>query len=523
MGVGLQITTQGGELVAPTELGAAVWELEESRRYRIDAFGEAIDAARLDVRDLPRIDARTFELPVGSWTAKHVDLCVWVGDRVVNGSVRVVPRSEKLDDATWLRLVEDLEAWVPGLTAGATGGTSGRVGIDGIDSPGFAAAALLPLVPGVLSALRQIAARPREETIEISDEVRLHAVRRADAGVLSFVTRHGSAAAALDGWRSAGARGPEPFVPQWRTEESLDHPVNRYVAWAVERARARLESLAGRLSAAAEKTEDGDTAAWCRARAGAAHASALQLAAIRARSFLREIRPAPATESSLLAIRDDPAYSRFHKLVRPFLSPRFALDEDDKAPARPTFELYELWTFLAVTRALEAAFPECVARRHVRRSEDGLGAVDLVGSTVELVGGGGMLRVSFNMTFRSYFNARRDGPHSISGERRPDIVVEWRGDDGRGAWMFLDAKYRVAQRHLYEAFESVHIYQHSLRWPSNGGVAKAGFLLVPAMLDATAEWFGGEFHATHRCGCFEFRPDGDVVPIVAAIATLRGS
>ncbi len=361
MGVVLEIRTAAGELVTPTGPGEHSWVLEESRSYRLRATHGAILQARLDVRDLPRIDPRTVDLTVGFWTAQCRELHVVVSDRVVPASVRVVPRAEKLDEATWLRLVDDLEAWLPGLSVGAGGGTTGGVAIEGVDSPGFAAAALLPLVPALLLALRAVTTRPREHSIETSEYVRLRMIRRADAGSLGWLTRHGSAAVAVDAWRSLTAVGPEPHLPQWRSEENLDHPVNRYVVWALDRARSRLETLADRLTRFAGDG-DGDTAVWCRARADAARASALQVAAIRTRSFLRGIRPAPPTETSMLAVRDDPAYSRFHKLVRPFLSPRFARDQDDpSAPARPTYELYELWTLLAICRALAARLPATAA------------------------------------------------------------------------------------------------------------------------------------------------------------------
>lgn len=503
----------------PVQTGEHHWELEESRAYHLRAVGASIGSARLDVRELRRIDARSLEISIEHWTAARLPLEVEVADEVVCASIRVRPRSEKLEAETWLRLVQDLEEWLPGISVGATGGTSGRIGIEGIDSPGFAAAALLPLVPALVRALRSVTARPRDQSVEINEHVRLHSVRRADANTMGWLTRHGNEAAALDGWRSAKANGPEPFVPQWRSEDSLDHPVNRYVAWATERASARLVSLGQRLSVAALRA-DGDTAAWCEARAAAAQASAAQLATLRTRSFLRHIPMAPPTETSLLAIRDDPAYSRFHKLVRPFLHPRFNREADDRSPARPTYELYELWTFLAIMRALEGAFPGRRTRLQLRDLDDALGAKNLARTRFELEHEAGVLRLCFNMTFPSYFAANRGGPHSISGERRPDIVVEWSGNDGKTAWLFLDAKYRVSQSALYESFESVHIYQHALRWPANGGSARAGYLLVPAALEDTAEWFDAEFHTTHRCGCFLLRPGGDASAIVSAMESL---
>lgn len=520
MGLTLEIRRTDGELVPPLDAGELAWELEESRSYHLVARESAIGSGWLDVRQLPRIDARTLALEIGFWTASGLSLQVELGEAVVPARIRVRPRSDKLDAAAWLTMLDDLDRWQSGLSVGTTGGTAGRVGIDGTIAPALAMAALLPLVPALLQALRVIAACPREHAIEVEDEVRLHRVRRADGATVSWLTRHGRVAAVLDGWRTNTDSEAQPYVPQWRSEDALDHPVNRYVAWALMSARARLDRLAECLESAVAHGDD-DSADWCRARADAARCASTQLASLRARTFLRRIQPAPLSESALLAVRDDPTYARFRRLVQPFVNPRFAADpRDGTVPTRPSYDIYELWTFVTLTRALEVAFAGW--RPHWSSStRDGPGRVrDLAGTTFELGSEHGCLRLHFNRTFRSYFAADRHRPHSISGERRPDVVVEWSPSVGDGRWMFFDAKYRVGRTALYDAFESLHIYQHALVWPSHGGRASAGYLLVPAMAADTRAWFSDEFHATHACGCFVLRPEQDTDGIVQVIVEL---
>lgn len=518
MGVGVQILTSLGEPVAPTGADDGLWVLEEARTYHVHSRSSALLSAKLDLLELRRIDANTFELPLGHWTTDSHPLRVVSTDAVVDAIVRVTPRSEKLDLETWVQLVAELDAWLPGISVGAAGGTAGGLGISGTESPGFAAAALLPLAPALLVALRRVTVSPREQTIELVEDLPLRSIRRADASATAWLTRHPSSAAAVDAWASLQFADAEPELPHTRTEDVVDHPVNRYVAWALERARRTLVQLETRLLAMATRSgEMDDTKAWCHARARAAGGFAAELAHLRARSFLRRVPSAPPGEAALLALQDDPIYSRFHQLVRPFLNPRYRSDADDqRIPARPTFELYELWTFLALARAFARNLPGWVSTWSHRTSPDFSGGMG-EGTSVELANADEKLSLHFNRTFRSFYARPDEGPYSISAERRPDIVVEYVGKSRAPAWVFADAKYRVSRAALSDAFESVHIYRDALRWPARGGKCVAGYLLVPAMHDDAAVWFSDEFRAAHLCGCVAMRPGVDVGGFVAVV------
>lgn len=490
--------------------------LEEARTYHLHSPSAELDNARLDLLELRRLDANTVDLSTGHWTSSTRALRVVVGGQEIHASVRVTPREEKLDEHSWVQLLADLENWLPGISVGPSGGTSGGLSIRGVDSPGFAAVALLPLVPGLLQALKGVTAWPRERTVEYQQDVPLRGVRRADGAALAWLSRHPQEAAAVDAWLSLELTRAEPCIPQTLTDESLDHPVNRYVVWALARARSTLENLASRLTAmAARSSLMDDIRAWCSARARAASTAALEIGRARTRSFLRDIRPAPPSEAALAALQDDPVYARFHRVVRPFLHVRYqrASDRDD-VPARPTYELYELWTFLAVTRALTHRLAGW-ACRWTHRSSTTFGGGMGSGTSVEYKRGDTVLRLHFNKTFPAAAVAGMKGHHSISSQRRPDIVVELARKGQGKAWMFLDAKYRVSRASLNVAFESVHIYRDALRWPENGGACYAGFLLVPAMLDEAALWFSDGFHKSYRCGCLVVRPGGSTAEAVA--------
>jgi hypothetical protein len=521
------ITTATGEIVSRTlgPDGELEWTLVEDSTYFVQGAAELV-SARFGELELRRVDERTMRLPIGRWVSGSKLLHIAYDGERSSGRVRVIPRREKLDERAWLRMITDLETWLPGVSVGATGGTSGELDRSGtLDAP-LAAIALLPMVPALTRALRTITSAPRERELQIEEHVPLRAVRRADANSLQWLCRHPDAALAVDAWRSLEEQAVEPRIPQGRAHFDHAHPVNRYVAWALHRAIGVLDGLANRLTEiAARPRSNDDDRDWATARARAARVAALDLAQLHRRSFLHEIAPAPPSPSALLSLRDSPAYARFHAIVRPFTSPRFRWQpERAEAGARPTYELYELWSFLAVTRQLEARLPGWKSRWRHEKSRDFAGGIG-PRTWFELKGEPGVLRLHFNLTFPSY-RQPETGRFSLSTERRPDIVVSFSPAEGGGRWMFLDAKYRVSKQALGEAFESIHIYRDALRWPELGGRATAGYLLVPAHDPDADPWFTADFQRRHSCGGLELRPGhekGEVHERITAALSLETS
>ncbi|WP_437681718.1 DUF2357 domain-containing protein [Sorangium sp. So ce131] len=488
-----------------------VLHLEEARTYHIDAPpGACAPRAWLGLRELPwSEERRAFTLDVGQWVGSAT-LRVVHGTHETVVAVEVAPRAEKLSEGAWLALLADLEAWSPGLAIGLEGGGVGAVQTEGTPAT-VLAAALLPLVPALVRAVRAIAAAPREVATVTREDVPLRAVRRADRETLHWLARHPAAARAVDPWLRARAGLQDPYVPQDTTRETVDHPVNRYVAWLVARVGRVLGELGGALGRAAGNPQlRPDTAQWCRARARAAAGAADELAATLRRTFLGSLTPMPATEAALLAVQDDPVYARAHALARPFLSPRFRLRESldgGEAPVRPSFELYELWTLLAVKRAL-AAFLD----GWTWTWQQGPGNELLAGLgggaafTARCPMDGARLDIRYNMTFPGYFARRTSDPYSISGERRPDIVISFEPPAGQRSWICLDAKYRVRREALADSFTSLHIYRDALRWETFGGACRGGLLLVPAIEPECQPWFASEFRERFGIGAWRLTP-----------------
>lgn len=493
--------------------------LEEARTYHIEPSpGAASPRAWLGPRELLWSEERArFTLEVGHWVGSAA-LRLLRGEQTTVVAVEVAPRREKVSEYAWLSLLADLEAWTPGLAIGLEGGGVGAVQNEGTTAT-VLAAALLPLVPALVRAIRAIAAAPRELARSTREDIPLRAVRRADRETLAWFSRHPAAARAVDPWASARASTGEPGVPQATTHETVDHPVNRYLAWLVGRVSRVLTVLAVALDRAARNPRvQPDTAQWCRARGSAAASAADELSTTVRRTFLGSLTPTPATEAALLAVQDDPAYARAHGLARPFLSPRFRLGESrdaGEAPVRPSFELYELWTLLAVQRSLAEILQGWTWSWKQESGNDLLAGFGAGTAFTATRADGAQLAIRYNLRFPGYLARGTSKRYSISGERRPDIVISFAPATGERAWMFLDAKYRVRKAAVAESFESLHIYRDALRWDGFGGSCRGGLLLIPAV-DAECEaWFAREFRQQFGIGAWRLTP-GELADLALA-------
>jgi hypothetical protein len=226
----------------------------------------------------------------------------------------------------------------------------------------------------------------------------------------------------------------------------------------------------------------------------------------RRRSWLRDVTPAPVSEAALLGILDDPSYARLHGLLRRFVRPLFALhgDEGVQAPVRATYDLYEVWCFLAVHRALKRKLPGARWFRKgvsAERFVEGRGHGSRFAAEVP----SGRLELHFNATFPGYLTRGTSQRYSVSGERRPDIVATWKGA-GSTRWACVDAKYRVRADKIAEALGSAHVYRDALRWDDCGGRCEMVLLAVPNMMPACAPWFSESFLRENGVGAVVAAP-----------------
>lgn len=494
------------------------FRLEEARAYHLFVSGESgpcevyLGERRLE----PGPESSGFTIAIDHWIGEQtLQITSITGLQRIR--IQVIPRREKFSEGTWQQLLDDLERWVPGLTTGLEGGLAHSVTNAGGAAP-LLALSLLPLVPVLVTGVRRLMRAPRQQVQSYSDDVPMHMVRKADRETLSWLTRHPGTALAVDRWYMPLQHGRAPAFPQRLSRDSDDHPANRYVAWLVRRVAQVLEALSRTLEHAANH-RDGlkDTASWCRARAEEAQRGAALLHTLLKHRFWRELEPQPASEAALVTVRNDPAYGFVHRHARRFLAAALSLKVEAErlpAPVRPSFDLYELWTFLALKQHLAMCYPTANWRWNPSKSPELYGGFGARSAFTAQIPGRGTLTLTFNQTFPGWLASRRsDSPAfwSITRERRPDLVLSWKGKDAVSTWVCFDAKYRVKAQALADAFGSLHLYRDSLYWKAFGGQCRGGLLLVPAQDEACSPWFERQFLEQFGIGLMTVSP-GEQLP-----------
>jgi hypothetical protein len=500
-------------------LNDGVAQLEENRTYKVAV--NLSQAAREGWKGwLGQVELSWqaaipgFEVRTGHWVgSQSLRIVAPSGEQSVV-EVDVQPREDKLSGEAWGHLLRDLDRWLPGSSVGQEGGLHGEVGFSGSQAPGVAAV-LGNLVPPFLAALEALLRAPRERSVEHWTEAPAHMVRQADRETLRWLVRHPDAHQSLRGGSIERRDGREVLVPRRTWRGDMDHAVNRYVVWLGRQVARVLREVAQRVQTGVKRSKslDPDLERWCEGRARQLLAGADVLESLLRKPPLGGIDPEPASESALLTLVDDPVYARVHSFGRLFLSPRFQLPPDASllgAPVRPSYELYELWTFLALRRLFEAQMPGA------EWTEDGVKKLQFFdenshgASYTARWPGRGMLRVYFNLPFPGYLTRdARTGPRwSISKTRRPDLVVMWMPEKGSGRWLCLDAKYRTDAQNVADAFESVHIYHDALRWKDLGdkGRCEGAVLLIPKIAPKVDAWQEKQFRDEHGVGVFCLTP-----------------
>lgn len=236
-----------------------------------------------------------------------------------------------------------------------------------------------------------------------------------------------------------------------------------------------LEATSGRL--------DRDSASSYRSWAVRSRRTARKLLASQNSEFFRGVgMDAPALQLSPL-FRSAPAYVKFYRLWQDMNLGLAALFGDFlQMPLARTYELYELWCFLRLTRAAVEEYGAEGVDLTELFTGDASGGLTLASGAVSVVIGDGMV-VSFQRRYREYWN-ETDGAGSFSRTMIPDVVlahVDAHAESGRSV-IVLDAKYRI-DAGLNEALGSIHTYRDALvRESSDGGVAgivRAAYLLTP--------------------------------------------
>ncbi|MCB9520305.1 MAG: hypothetical protein H6700_04545 [Myxococcales bacterium] len=502
---------------------AGVWRLFENTAAWLEIAAAEPDAVAawngIEIeRDVSSRGSARWRLPHGLW-AGDASIRVYDAGSVLEIPVHVRADPAKLEHAAWTAMLRELETWISALTVGGAVAGHGGVSQQGAAAP-LIAEALVPLVPEIVSAIEGVHASPRRLEATRLEEALMSRAPRIDAETTVWLSRHPKVIPWTKPWLIDAAEGAEPAVPVRRSVDLFDHPANRWLRWATGRAARLLWSVASLLRRSDEKTST-----WAAERADRCAAAAEALAGVVRRTFLRDLSPAPSSDAALLVMTDDPRYARLAGLLRPFMAPRFSIDAARPVGLKPTYELYELWCFLSVYRAIRRSLGAQTAHGAAEWSWTSKGLQNLLGLTGTGAGaqfaarrGNESLNIEFNPTFQGYTERVKHESRrwSLSGQRRPDIVVTWSNGQDAG-WLALDAKYRVSHRALADAFTSVHVYRDALRDEDFGGAPLGVWLLSPAVATGSEAWFEPSYWSEHRCGAVMLTPGRPAPGFIAGL------
>ncbi|WP_151736787.1 DUF2357 domain-containing protein [Paenibacillus tengchongensis] len=186
-------------------------------------------------------------------------------------------------------------------------------------------------------------------------------------------------------------------------------------------------------------------------------------------------------------------------------------------PLARTFELYEIWSFLRITRALSSIFPSAAFSTNElfgmsTEKEVVVSANNVILEVADQV------FLCYQKTYKEYW-VEENGIGSYSRELRPDITLEFLENANI---IVLDAKYRI-DNNLNDALTSIHTYRDALVSEATGkykSVVSGAYILTPHLNSTSAEqWkdvnmpgrlFHPEYRGTFKFGAASLKPGMDL-------------
>ena len=485
-----------GPNVAFTELRKAELRIPEGR--------EVPEGCRLLVDDEP-LEQRAS----GAWVWKpgyyagpvRAELLGSDGAALGRWRFDVSPDRKKVGPQLFAAMVKAIHDHDPELVLGTEPARRRLGALGATDDPLVALERLRRRETALVRAIAAIQREPRTVLRAKREWVPLHRVRRADLRTLRTALRQPAALAALPRTRppdAAAGFSNSPFLDTPAAERSLDSPANCAALFMLRALRRRAGRVLERLREEAGKQGEADTRTGIRARLPRWE----QILGRMSRRFERAERQSPfqearrpeITAAGLNAVAAHPVYAQFWRVGWEALRPGVHRDAADDLPLCPTWEIYERWCFVELTRRLREWLPEAEWRES-RKPEKGCHR-----SVRFRRGDGAAVSLFLQKT------ARRHGANlrSVSAPFMPDLALRREGPAERPGFVILDAKYRaISERIVGGMAESAHPYQDALRW--DGKRPDATLLLVPDVREA--EWLSHPaFVAENRVGAVTLRP-----------------
>jgi hypothetical protein len=447
--------------------------------------------------------------------AGEIGVDLLVGNRPLQSMFwDVRPHPGKLGRDAYRELIADLWARADNVIFGATAAQRSVAEADVCTPPIGRLAMLQASIRDLERCFATIALSPNRRLVAEREARPLDRARRIDAKAFRGIVKSPSALAAMGLIEQSGTRVLErPTVDHPRREHTFNTPPNRHVSALLRRMQSQCRDLYSALANLASVSgDDADAQGRALALGREAEELRLRLHRLSCADFLDNVQAASGDTAAMIAVAKDPAYSRFDRLASRVLRPRLSLGEapSEKLWLRRTYELYECWCFFCVAESLAKALGDCQWRSSVGPVEGSLFADLPNGCHIEGKFQDLRVRLTYQPTFLAYRPSYDNGtlPYSISGERRPDLVLSI--DNGsKTVMVVLDAKYRSRREGIHEALADMHVYRDSLKVSGGGAKLLAAYILTPAHDADTAVYFTDQYRQRYRIGGFDLAPNHD--------------
>ena len=385
--------------------------------------------------------------------------------------LEVAPDKDKIDKSKFERLLKDIADYLPEYLLGNEPAQIKAGGRSPFLSVWLAYARLRANAEAYINSLRELSEHSITRLRYRREHTDIHRVKRIDVFTIRSLCTNPELSRALRAKTMGEGSGTTYVARDTRVnapfhEVSVDNPPNRLILKQINQVVRHAAWIGQKL----ENESDADSRPSLPRRLAFLGKINRQLRSIAGRQPFSSVSADDSLDSTGLdAVTANPLYDRAHKKGLSILMKgirEFAADE--MLYLSSTWRLYEAWCFCVIAGALEDGHPNFQWKRHTGKSR--------IACMLEGIRGDHLIRLYDQMTCPSLEETNAYGYSSISKERIPDIILEYR-TPSKIEFVCIDAKYRVGKANLLDAMSSAHIYQQSLRL--NGNRPNATCLLSP--------------------------------------------
>lgn len=428
--------------------------------------------------------------------------------------VDVGPDQHKTGREQYLEYLQQIADFDPGLLLGrepAMHGLGGRSASP--EQVWLEYARLRQFIGRYLNGLKQICARPIIRHTSQRANMPLSVAKRVDGTSLQQLATRPGLLTALAGEPEAtdtAVTDADPRINVPFFEPTMDTPANRLVARQLTEVRRRVRALQQRLSTIATSVSETETDIRARLPRRGKYLAQLdrQLARIAASLPFAVANISKKSGAELNSVAGHPHYSQAHRMgIRLLRQGLSDLADDEQHALAPTWAIYEAWCFVALSHALKQLFPDLNWASKIEPT-----SADLVLSGS---GNGITIQLYYQMNCRGMSKPNSYKYYSITGERRPDLVLEVT-EQGMTRFICLDSKYSASRGRILDAMSSAHIYHDALR--RNEDRAQLSLILVPANKELE-ELAHQDYWRKHGVGCYSMREMQDAQDLLDKLFT----